>query len=46
MAVLREGDRAPHFEAKTGEGRTLTLEGLLERGPLVLFFYPKDFTPG
>jgi peroxiredoxin len=44
--MIREGDRAPSFEGATAEGGRLSLEELLSRGPVVLFFYVKDFTPG
>lgn len=44
--MIAEGDRAPGFTAKTDAGEEVTLAGFLERGPLVMFFYPKDFTPG
>lgn len=40
------GDRAPRFALSDGDGNTLSLETLLEKGPLVIFFYPKDETPG
>lgn len=39
------GEPAPGFTAPTDDGRTLSLEKL--RGqPVVLYFYPKDDTPG
>jgi thioredoxin-dependent peroxiredoxin len=42
---LREGDPAPDFTAATDEGTELSLSEL--RGSkVVLFFYPKDDTPG
>jgi peroxiredoxin Q/BCP len=41
----RVGDTAPDFTALTDDGSTLTLSDL--RGTVVvLFFYPKDDTPG
>jgi len=43
--MLKVGDRAPAFEAEDGDGNPVSLDGLLEKGPLVLYFYPKDFTP-
>jgi len=43
--MLVEGDRAPHFDLPDQEGRRVTLTGLLREGPLVLYFYPADFTP-
>ena len=43
--MLKVGDIAPEFSAQDQHGKTLTLAGLLERGRLVLYFYPRDFTP-
>jgi len=40
------GDRAPAFAAVDQEGREVRLDDLLGRGPVVLFFYPKDESPG
>jgi peroxiredoxin Q/BCP len=44
-AVPRVGDDAPDFTAATDGGDTLTLSTLRGR-VVVLFFYPKDDTPG
>ena len=45
MSVLKEGDLAPAIEAKDENGELITLEEY--RGKkVVLFFYPKDNTPG
>ena len=45
MANLSVGDMAPHFEGKTQDGTTLSLDDLKgER--TVLYFYPKDNTSG
>jgi peroxiredoxin Q/BCP len=41
----RAGDVAPEFTAETDEGAMLSLESLRGRN-VVLFFYPKDDTPG
>jgi peroxiredoxin Q/BCP len=42
---LKEGDKAPDFAVKDGEGNTVRLKDL--RGQkVVLYFYPKDDTPG
>jgi peroxiredoxin Q/BCP len=44
-APLHEGDPAPEFTAPTDEGTQLSLRDL--RGKkVVLYFYPKDDTPG
>jgi peroxiredoxin Q/BCP len=44
--TLRAGDRAPDFEAETQTGERVRLSDYLARGPVVLYFYPKAFTPG
>ena len=45
MTHLKEGDQAPEFEAKDQNGNLIKLSDY--RGKkLVLFFYPKDSTPG
>ena len=42
---VREGDPAPDFELENSRGDAVRLSGL--RGaPVVLYFYPKDHTPG
>jgi thioredoxin-dependent peroxiredoxin len=43
--VLKVGDRAPDFTAQTTDGRTLQLASLRGR-PVVIYFFPKAFTPG
>ncbi len=44
--AIATGDPAPDFSLQDQHGTTLTLQGLLAKGPVVLFFYPKDETPG
>lgn len=39
------GDKAPPFELPDQKGDVFRLEDALSRGPLVVFFYPKDETP-
>lgn len=39
------GDTAPDFELESDSGELVSLDGLLENGPLILYFYPADFTP-
>jgi peroxiredoxin Q/BCP len=41
-----EGRKAPAFELSDGVGRKVALKDLLKAGPLVLYFYPRDMTPG
>lgn len=44
--MIREGQPAPDFRGRTAEGREISLADFRGRGPLVLYFYPKDNTPG
>jgi peroxiredoxin Q/BCP len=44
--TLSVGDRAPDFTLPSSGGQSVTLSSLLAKGPVVLFFYPKDDTPG
>ncbi len=43
--TLKEGDVAPAFSAAASGGRTIALSDYRGR-PVVLYFYPKDDTPG
>jgi peroxiredoxin Q/BCP len=43
--VVEEGAPAPDFELRTDEGETVKLSALRGK-PVVLYFYPKDDTPG
>ena len=43
---MQPGDIAPDFTAPDQNGAEVTLSEVLEDGPVVLFFYPKAFTPG
>ncbi len=43
---LHVGDRAPDFTLPDTEGRPVTLSKLLEKGPVIVYFFPKAFTPG
>jgi len=45
-APLKVGDRAPDFTLPDTEGKPITLSKLLERGPVILAFFPKAFTAG
>ena len=44
--MLKAGDQAPEFSIPDEDGGTVSLSGLLSDGPLVLYFYPADFTHG
>ena len=43
--MIREGDRAPDFTLRSDADEEVTLSSLRGR-PVVLYFYPKDDTPG
>ena len=43
--MLKEGDKAPNFTAKDQDGNTVRLSDLKGQR-VVLYFYPKDDTPG
>jgi thioredoxin-dependent peroxiredoxin len=43
--MLKIGDTAPEFSGQDQHGKAVTLGSALERGKLVIYFYPKDFTP-
>jgi peroxiredoxin Q/BCP len=45
MALVEAGKKAPAFSLKDQEGRTHKLADYAGR-PLILYFYPKDDTPG
>jgi peroxiredoxin Q/BCP len=42
--MLGVGDTAPGFELTGEDGKVMTLDDLLAEGPLILYFYPADFT--
>lgn len=44
--MLEIGSRAPEFLLPNDEGGETALSDLLTNGPLILYFYPADFTPG
>jgi peroxiredoxin Q/BCP len=46
MLMLEVGTRAPEFTLPDQDGRDMSLSTLLNRGPVILYFYPADFTPG
>jgi len=40
------GEIAPDFSAQDTEGNELHLEELVAKGPVIVAFFPKAFTPG
>ena len=45
-AEIKEGMKAPAFTAQDQEGRTIRLQDYAGKSAVVLYFYPKDDTPG
>ncbi|OIV43144.1 peroxiredoxin [Flavobacterium johnsoniae] len=43
---LKIGDIVPNFTAKDSHGDVFESQSVLGRKPLVIYFYPKDNTPG
>jgi len=44
--MLETGTKAPEFVLNSHDRTETSLSALLQRGPLILYFYPADFTPG
>lgn len=45
MALLQKGDKAPHFEGLNQHGEKVSIADFSGK-KLILYFYPKDDTPG
>ncbi|MFT5963670.1 MAG: peroxiredoxin Q/BCP [Flavobacterium sp.] len=43
---LKVGDKIPNFLAKDTSGNDFDIKNLVGKKPLVIYFYPKDNTPG
>src|SRR5262245_1473544 len=46
MTTVRVGDPVPDITLPDQDGHPFRLQEALARGPVVLFFYPKDASPG
>lgn len=46
MATFHVGDTAPAFAVTDTDGNRLVLDELVNKGPVILAFFPKAFTPG
>ena len=44
--VIAVGDKAPNFTLPSQSGTNITLSQFLGKSPVVVYFYPKDDTPG
>ena len=45
ITTLKAGDKAPSFKTTNQDGKEISLDGLKGK-KVVLYFYPKDSTPG
>lgn len=46
MAAIKVGDRVPNFSLPSQIGATVNIGDLIGKKSLVIYFYPKDDTPG
>ncbi len=46
MASLKIGDRVPDFSLLSQTGETVNSSDFIGKKPVVIYFYPKDDTPG
>ena len=44
--MVSAGDKAPEFNGALADGRRLRLRDFHGRRHVILYFFPKDFTPG
>jgi peroxiredoxin Q/BCP len=44
--MLKPDTDAPEFVLPDEDGSEVSLSNLLQHGPLIVYFYPADFTPG
>ncbi|NNF16111.1 MAG: peroxiredoxin [Gammaproteobacteria bacterium] len=44
--MLKPGTPAPDFTLPDQDGNPVSLHATLKQGPVLLYFYPADFTPG
>ena len=43
---MKEGDKAPEFSLAASDGKNVSLKDFKGKAKVVLYFYPKDDTPG
>ncbi|NCQ96534.1 MAG: peroxiredoxin [Microcystis wesenbergii Mw_MB_S_20031200_S109] len=46
MAAIKVGDQVPNFSLPSQTGTTVNISDLIGKKSLVIYFYPKDDTPG
>ena len=44
--MLRKGDQVPHTDVVNASGESIGVHTLWQATPIVIYFYPADFTPG
>ena len=44
--MVKEGNKAPDFSGKNQEGKSVKLSSIKGKKNIILYFYPKDMTPG
>ena len=44
--MVKEGNKAPDFSGKNQDGKSVKLSSFKTKKKVVLYFYPKDMTPG
>jgi len=44
--MVKEGNKAPEFSGKNQEGQLVKLSSFKGKKNIILYFYPKDMTPG
>jgi len=44
--ALEKGDQVPEFELIDQHGNTFNSDKIVGKKPAIIYFYPKDFTPG
>ena len=44
--MVKEGNKAPDFSGKNQDGKAIRLSSFKAKKSVVLYFYPKDMTPG
>jgi peroxiredoxin Q/BCP len=44
--MVKEGNKAPDFSGKNQDGKPVRLSSFKTKKKVVLYFYPKDMTPG
>lgn len=43
--MIKVGESAPDFDLRDQSGALISLSDLLKNGPVILYFYPVDFSP-